>query len=111
MKCPNCDDGQRVLIPVCVRMTGDRAGLTEDEFQAICDSISTCNACGGTGEITEEKAVWIELGRAMRHRRVRMGVGLGRAAIKLRILPSVLCSMENGMIKPDPSILDKLGEE
>lgn len=62
-----------------------------------------CGLCQGAGEISEQKAEWLRIGKAFRDERVRLGITVFRAAVSLEVSPVELSAMEHG--RQDPARL------
>ena len=98
MKCPTCEGRPRQGIGLAC---GPRIG---------CQPImTTCRDCGGTGEVSGERAEWMRVGRAMADERQARDLSLREEARRRGMKPSVLSDMEFGRIKPERADAAKEG--
>lgn len=92
MICPTCD-GAKVGQGIACGPAGSRVGMI------------MCSTCRGMGEISEERAGWIERGTKLRWFRTARGLSLREAAKRFGVYPAVWSDAEHGKIDPTP-VLD-----
>ena len=61
-----------------------------------------CFDCGGTGEVTQERADWMTEGRRMAEDRQRRDLSLREEARRRGMTAAELSAMENGRVRPVP---------
>jgi hypothetical protein len=90
MICPDCDGvGKQLYLFV----------IKQDETCSPCE-ILTCIRCEGRGNVPDEMAEWIRVGKLLKDTRLSHKKTLREQAIILGLKPSELSAMEYGRIKP-----------
>jgi hypothetical protein len=92
MKCPSCkgsgDGGPCHYNTGINQRTGMCGGYWKDS--------SVCIRCNGSGEVPDEMADWMEIGKQLRQERIARGETLYDAAERLGTTSSELSAIEKG---------------
>ena len=78
--------------------TGKLDGLGTSNHKMVFVS-ANCPLCAGVGMISATRMAQVKQGRAARDRRIAAGEVVSRMARRLGVRPSLLCSMEMGLVK------------
>jgi ribosome-binding protein aMBF1 (putative translation factor) len=91
--CPDCKGAKHVYVFA--------DGHTPDGVPFASNGYRDCSTCDGWGEITQDYADRIEVGRMMRDARVKAGVSLLEASKQMGCSPAELSRVERGRLPKD----------